>query len=76
MSGDFKAPFEVRNPEVEAKLRDIGQRLGDSMAQIPGYGFALLIFSFEPGATFYVSNAERDSMIEAMEEFIRKSRRH
>jgi hypothetical protein len=65
--------FEVRNPEVEEKLREIGRGLKESMPT--GFGFALLIFSYEGGKTgsmFYMSSAERDSMIAAMREFIQK----
>lgn len=73
----FKQPFEVRDPEVEAKLRQIGEALRDSCAKVPGYGFALLIFQFGDGGNmFWTSNADRDDMIEAMEEFIRKNRKH
>jgi hypothetical protein len=62
--------FEVRNPEIEGKLRDIGRTL---KGQVPeGFGFALLIFSYKPGSMFYVSSAERDTMIAAMREFIAK----
>lgn len=63
-------PFEVRNPEVEKKLREIGRTIGEQMP--PGFGFALLIFSFQPGSMFYISSSERDSMIAAMREFIAK----
>lgn len=62
--------FEIRNPEVEEKLREIGRMLKASMPQ--GFGFALLIFSYQPGSMFYLSSAERDTMIAAMREFIAK----
>jgi hypothetical protein len=62
--------YEVRNPEVEEKLKDIGRTIKDSMPS--GFGFALLIFSYEPGSMFYLSSAERDTMIAAMREFIQK----
>jgi hypothetical protein len=62
--------FEVRNPEVEEKLREIGRAVKADMPQ--GFGFALLIFSYEPGSMFYISSAERDGMIAAMREFIAK----
>jgi hypothetical protein len=65
--------FEVRNEEVEAKLKEIGRGIKESMPA--GFGFTLMIFSYEGGAKgslFYLSSAERDSMIETMREFIRK----
>ena len=66
--------FEVRNPLVEEKLKEIGRRLKDSMPE--GFGFTVLIFSFNEGgglgSLFYMSSAERDSMIATMREFIQK----
>ena len=62
--------FEVRNPEVEEKLREIGRTIKQDMPK--GFGFALLIFSYEPGSMFYISSADRESMIAAMREFIAK----
>lgn len=65
--------FEVRDEEAEKVLRDIGLRLRSAMP--PGYGFSLLIFSFgEGGNMFYTSNAQREDMIHAMQEFIAKFR--
>lgn len=65
--------FEVRNEDAEALLKDIGQRLKAIMP--PGYGFNLLIFSFGDGGNmFYTSNAKREDMIRAMQEFIAKFR--
>jgi hypothetical protein len=66
--------FEVRNPEVEAKLKQIGDRLRKAVDEVPGYGFALLIFSYGPnGNMFYTSNAQRQSIINAMREFIARA---
>jgi hypothetical protein len=62
--------YEVRNLEVEAKLREMGRMFKDSMPK--GFGFTVLIFSYEPGSMFYISSAERDTMITAMREFIAK----
>jgi hypothetical protein len=65
--------YEVRNAEVEAKLKGIGQRMKQSMEEIPGYGFTLLIFSYGAGGDmFYISSAERATMIEALKELIKK----
>jgi len=62
--------FEVRNPEIEEKLREIGRSIKRDMPA--GFGFTLLIFSYQPGSMFYISSAERDGMIAAMREFIAK----
>jgi hypothetical protein len=65
--------FEVRNPAIEERLRDIGRTIKASMPE--GYGFTVLIFSYEGapnGSMFYISSAERDTMIAAMREFIQK----
>ena len=65
--------FEVRNPAVEEKLKEIGRTIRESMPD--GFGFTLLIISYEGapnGSMFYMSSAERDTMIAAMREFIQK----
>jgi hypothetical protein len=67
--------FEVRDEQIEARLKDIGNRLRGAVSEVPGYGFALLIFNFgEGGNMFYTSNANREDIIRAMEEFIAKFR--
>jgi hypothetical protein len=66
--------FEVRNEEAEAKLKDIGRTIKATLPE--GFGFALFIFSYKgapDGSMFYVSSAERSTMIAAMREFIQKS---
>jgi|HubBroStandDraft_6_1064221.scaffolds.fasta_scaffold00550_18 hypothetical protein len=62
--------FEVRNTEIEELLRMLGRWLKEQMPE--GFGFSLLIFSYKPGSMFYTSSAERDTMIQAMREFIAK----
>ena len=64
--------FQVRNEAAERALKEIGDLLRTAMP--PGFGFSLLIFNLGPGpgAMFYTSNAERQTMIEAMREFIAK----
>lgn len=56
-------------------LREMGNRL---RAACPTeLGFSLLIFTFGPdGSMFYTSNAKREDMIRAMQEFIEKFREH
>jgi hypothetical protein len=65
--------FEVRHAVAEEKLKEIGRTLKASMPK--GFGFTVLIFSYEGapnGSMFYISSAERDTMIAAMREFISK----
>lgn len=63
--------YEVRNGEIEAKLKEIGRMLKDSMPQ--GWGFTLLLTSYGAGGSlFYLSSVERQDMIATMREFIQK----
>lgn len=63
--------FQVRNEEVEQRLKAIGDHLRNIMPA--GFGFVLLIASFGEGAsTFYTSNCERESVVAMMREFISK----
>lgn len=63
--------FEEFNEEIEVLLGELGHWIGDKMPE--GWGFNLLLFSFgEKGSMFYISNAQRTDMIEAMKEFIQK----
>ena len=73
---DNSSRYEVRNPEIEAILKTLGEAI---RAQIPtGWVFALFIASTgEGGSTFYLSSAERETMLAALKEFIARSeRRH
>lgn len=52
------------------KMRDIAQRVAD---ELPGKGFCLLVFEFDqPGLANYISNADRESMIQGLEETVRR----
>lgn len=65
--------YEVRDEVAERLLWEIGDILKRVMP--PGYGFNLLIFTLgEGGNMFYCSNAQREDMIRAMQEFIAKFR--
>lgn len=73
MSGNGFGKMEVRDDRAEAMLKEIGQMLRESCP--PGWGFALMVFSFgDGGGMFYTSNAERESMCKAMQEFLDKFR--
>jgi hypothetical protein len=66
------AQYEVRDERAEKMLNEIGKMLREACP--PGFGFSLLVFTFGPGAMFYTSNAQREDMIRAMQEFITKFR--
>lgn len=57
---------------------ELQQMAGQIQKQLPqGWGFALLIFEFQDNpddetSLLWVSNAPRDSMLKAMQEFIDK----
>lgn len=72
MTGNFKPGFEVRNAEVEQKLKEIGNILRSVMPE--GWGFTLLISSYgEGGSMFYMSSVERQDAVNMLREFIQKS---
>lgn len=59
--------------EVKTKLQEIGKNI---KLEIPkNFGFVLLTFAFNAkGQLMYVSNAKREDVIEAMKEFIEKTK--
>ena len=66
-------PFkmEVRNPEVEKTLSDIGHMLKEAMP--PGYGFALHIVKYGAGGDmFYTSTLQREDYINLLREFMER----
>ena len=65
--------YDIRNPEIQAMLKDMGHTIGDQLP--PGWGMCLFLFTFDGEATFYISNAERGTMIKALQEFIRDQKR-
>lgn len=60
--------------ELEAKARSVGRLIGDQCP--PGVGFCLMMFTFgEGGWSTYLSNADPESMIEAIRELADKRER-
>lgn len=61
---------------MEETCRRIGRVIGEGITAEYGgnrVGFALLLFDFGgKGHLTYISNAQRDDMVEALREFIRK----
>lgn len=64
--------YEIHNEQLEAVLKQLADYIDDKLP--PGFGFCLLLFSFEPGVTFYISNAERGTMLTALQEFVRSNK--
>jgi hypothetical protein len=66
--------FDVENAEIRKLLNDIGHGIGEQLPK--GWGMCLLLFTYgERGDMFYISNAERGTMIKALQEFIREQKR-
>ena len=64
--------FQVRKPEIEVLLKELGHWLKSKMPK--GWGFSLMIFNHgEKGSMFYISDSNREDMIEAMKEFIERN---
>ena len=67
-----RTSYEVKNAQIEQKLKEKARMIAEGLPE--GWGFMLFIFSFgDGGATFYISNAQREDMIEAMKEWIERN---
>ena len=65
--------LEKLEEQVKEKLQDIGKMIKNELPE--GFGFALLSFYFNAeGQLMYVSNAKREDVVKAMEEFIEKTK--
>jgi hypothetical protein len=63
--------YEVDNPEIQQKLKEIAGLLHGKLPK--GWGFTLLLFEYSPNdSLFYISSANRQQMVNAMREFIKK----
>lgn len=61
--------------DLETKCRDIGSVIAsviNTRELQKKYGFALMVFAFEGPEFTYISNAEREGMIKALNEFLAK----
>lgn len=64
--------YEVDLPEIQEILTALADSINEKLPE--GWGFNLLLFNFGPdGLMFYISNAQRETMIKAMEEFLQKA---
>ncbi len=65
MSADDKPPTLRR---LEARARQLAQQIDANLDE--GVGFTLLLYTFKPGWSTYISNAHRDDMITALEDLL------
>ena len=68
--------MESEEEYIKGKLQTIAQNIDKELPE--GFGFALLTFKFntEPDTSdlMYVSNANREDIVKAMEEWIEKTK--
>lgn len=58
--------YEVRNEEIEGKLRKIAGVLTQSLPE--GWGFTCFMYEYLPGESlFYISSGDREGNIAALE---------
>jgi len=70
-----KAELRRLFPHAERAAQETGQRIGAALP--PGYGFALLVFSFgEGGYLTHVSNANREDLVATLRETADVLERH
>lgn len=68
--------FRIDTPRsVRRALQVLATKISNALPE--GWGFALLVFTFEghigdPNQVAYVSNAQRQDMVKAMQEFLRR----
>lgn len=64
--------YTVRDPEIEQRMKLIGELIKDKLPD--NWGFNLLLFTYgEKGNLFYISSAEREDVIKVMKEFIARN---
>jgi hypothetical protein len=63
-------------PDAEAETKELMQSVASALEEVfPKLGFCLMIFEFnKSGQMNYISNADRRDVVEAMEEFIVKTK--
>jgi hypothetical protein len=62
----------VGRKALEAGTRELHAAVKEKLAELfgPKVGFAILLFNFGAGSMAYLSNAERDSMISLVKEWL------
>lgn len=62
-------PMDLK--DLEESARKLGRVIGSGMPE--GVGFALIMFDFgKDGHLTWISNADRDDMLRALQEFMQK----
>lgn len=60
---------------VKGKMQGIAKKVQDELPE--GFGFVVLAFKFnEKGQMMYVSNANREDVVQSMKEFIEKTQKN
>lgn len=66
---EIEAAYEVKDAPIQDRLRQMGRAIQRGLP--PGWAFTLFLFTLgEGGSMFYLSSAERTSMLKALHEFI------
>lgn len=63
--------FEIENEEIQTLLKKLATFLHGIMPS-QEWGFALLVFKFREQDFFWISDADRQDMIKALREFIKR----
>jgi hypothetical protein len=73
---DYDERYQVRNADIERALKTIGASIDEGLPEGWAWGLFLVPFGDNPpepigrGAVFWISNAERDGMIDAVKGWI------
>lgn len=66
--------YEIDNPAIKKLLQGVANTIGQQMPD--GWGFTLFMFDYakdkNPGSMFYISSAQRDDMLNALGEFMKR----
>jgi hypothetical protein len=62
--------YEIDNPEAKEAMMRIAKLVAPMLPK--GFGFSLFVFAYEKEDFFWISSAERPSMIKALKEFIQR----
>jgi hypothetical protein len=62
--------FEIENDEMKDTMRRLGIQVNKTLPQ--GWGFTIFLFEYSGSSMFWISSANRQDMIKALREFIKK----
>jgi len=63
---DYRVPIPE---EIKMFANDLAKEITD---KFPGWGFAIMLFKFQGEEFMWISNADRQDMLKALQEFIQK----